>query len=872
MPFLPKKPLSRGWAAPLGASLALSLALESRAADTLTARAVLPAATFQAGPPSGSRLGTVPVNGQAVPFASQPVQGFSAALRLDDSTYKVMCDNGYGAMENSADFHLRVYTLRPRFKTKAGGPGTLEILGHFELRDPDRKIAFPITRHFSTDRVLTGADFDIESMQRAPDGSYWFGDEFGPFLLHTDSTGKLLAAPYPLPDFDHPGRQIRSPQNPNFEEATAVRIMNAVQNHSRLHGGAKVPVFSPWHVELDDGNPAVTHYARDSAGAAASGLARASNKLHNVKSVKDAGFPVVVWTVNDKPRMLELMKLGVNGIISDRPDLLRRAVLEFVADTANKAGDWLDSDSLLKVEKFDAQGHRGARNLRPENTIPAMEAALDHLMSTLELDLGLTQDSIPVLDHDPAIEAAKCRDASGLPYTVPVLIRNLTRDSLQKRFICDRITRDTAFQKNDTALSPVSLRYRDSLGLRHIYSIATLRQVFDFVKLYEYHYKTGAGASHPEAARRWKNAARVRFNIETKLNPRQQFEARTLPPAPFAEAVARVIFDKGMQERADVQSFDFRTLLHLQQHPTYKTLRTVYLFGDFPVYTDPNHADSDDGTNMQTENGMNTPWMGGLRWPYRDTRLSNPVRLGRSGGFEGMALSSDGQKLYPLLERTLSGLADSTFLLIHEFNLHLKQYAANQRFIYPLESKANFIGDFVMFNTTQGLVIERDGRQGPQAQHKVIYRITLQGPGQSVKKDTVADLLRLADPFGISATSEAGVHGTGSTFAFPFETIEDIFVIDAWHIGVLCDNNFPFSTGRRPGLDGQAKKPDDNEFILIKLDAPLGTLSSTSLRKSRERLVRLPAPSRIYNLRGQRLPVQGPQPLRKTLPGSFARP
>ena len=50
--------------------------------------------------------------------------------------------------------------------------------------------------------------------------------------------------------------------------------------------------------------------------------------------------------------------------------------------------------------------------------------------------------------------------------------------------------------------------------------------------------------------------------------------------------------------------------------------------------------------------------------------------------------------------------------------------------------------------------------------------------------------------------------GRGTTFAFPFTTIEDVIVFDRYHIGVLNDNNFPFSIGRHVG----SGKPDDNEF------------------------------------------------------------
>jgi glycerophosphoryl diester phosphodiesterase len=152
-----------------------------------------------------------------------------------------------------------------------------------------------------------------------------------------------------------------------------------------------------------------------------------SSDIFNVQSIQQAGYPIVTWTVNDKPRMLELMALGVNGIISDRPDLLRQAAEEFDANNDGTPGDFLDAEGLIDISKFDAQGHRGGRNLRPENTLPAMEVALDFLMSTLETDRGITADGVPVLDHDPHVQAAKCRfafDPTGTVYTEAIEVLN----------------------------------------------------------------------------------------------------------------------------------------------------------------------------------------------------------------------------------------------------------------------------------------------------------------------------------------------------------------------------------------------------------------------------------------------------------------
>ncbi|MEU5722651.1 esterase-like activity of phytase family protein [Micromonospora sp. NPDC047738] len=167
---------------------------------TLTGFAALPAETFvPASEPSGSLLGTAPINGVTPPFADQPVQGFSGILRNADGTFDALSDNGYGNKANSGDFVLRIHRIVPDIST-----GKVDVVGGINLTDPNALVPFPLTR---ADRVLTGADFDIESMVRVADGSYWIGDEFGPYLLHVDRVGRLLQAPIPLPG-------VRAPENP----------------------------------------------------------------------------------------------------------------------------------------------------------------------------------------------------------------------------------------------------------------------------------------------------------------------------------------------------------------------------------------------------------------------------------------------------------------------------------------------------------------------------------------------------------------------------------------------------------------------------------------------------------------------------------
>ncbi|MCY7401361.1 MAG: esterase-like activity of phytase family protein [Nocardioides sp.] len=182
---------------------------------TLEARATLSADYLADGPPSGALAS--PGNGRTGPFAGQVIPGFSAMVENKDGTFWAQPDNGFGTKGNSADFLLRLYKIDPQWETAGGGLGDITVERFISLRDPDRKVPFAIVNGATSTRLLTGADFDIESVAHAKDGTFWIGEEFGPFLLHVSADGKVLQAPVPFPDG-------KSPQNPDLTPGEQPRI------------------------------------------------------------------------------------------------------------------------------------------------------------------------------------------------------------------------------------------------------------------------------------------------------------------------------------------------------------------------------------------------------------------------------------------------------------------------------------------------------------------------------------------------------------------------------------------------------------------------------------------------------------------------
>ena len=348
-------------------------------------------------------------------------------------------------------------------------------------------------------------------------------------------------------------------------------LMTKAVAHAKQHGAA-VPVLSPIDLTV----------APDAFPKLGSRIPAGSPTVP-VAELERMGVRIYPWTTNDPEAMRAIIRSGVDGLISDRPDLLQKVLAEERA--ANPGG--------ARLKRFVVSAHRGGRGLRPENTLPSFESGLDQLATELETDTGVSTDGVSLISHDQFFNPQSCRHADGSPYTLEnrVHLRDISSTDAQKTFICDKLHSNFPDQKNDLALSPVTVAFAAKTGKPHPYAPTYAAELFHFVRFYVDYYTTGAGKGTPHAAERAANARTVRFNIETKLYPEdlpdsiKQMQEPGVPvalihnhtrePQAFVDALAGTIHREKMESRCVIQSFDFRTLLLVAEQ--YPKIPTSYL-------------------------------------------------------------------------------------------------------------------------------------------------------------------------------------------------------------------------------------------------------------------------------------------------------
>jgi glycerophosphoryl diester phosphodiesterase len=208
---------------------------------------------------------------------------------------------------------------------------------------------------------------------------------------------------------------------------------------------------------------------------------------------------------------------------------------------------------------FDVQGHRGARGLKPENTLPSFEAAIDVGVTTVETDLHLTRDGVPILSHDPFVTPRLCRllpEADGPEPASQPLIRTLTLDQL-RNYAADGNPDRHCFPSQDATVTPLAQMFGDQHRV-HPYTLPALADLLAFVQAYAGDLGRAAGKTPAQQ----ECARRLRFDLELKRVP---FHPEVIgdafdgcQPGLLEQRVVEVVQTAGVVERIIIRSFDHR--------------------------------------------------------------------------------------------------------------------------------------------------------------------------------------------------------------------------------------------------------------------------------------------------------------------------
>lgn len=185
--------------------------------------------------------------------------------------------------------------------------------------------------------------------------------------------------------------------------------------------------------------------------------------------------------------------------------------------------------ALSATHPIQVHGHRGARAMRPENTIPAFEYALTAGVDVLELDLGVTKDNKLVIIHDQMINPEICLDPNNKKITRPTPVNSLTLSEL-KTYDCGAL-KNSKFEKQ-----------KPEPGTR----VPSFDQFAQWLE------------THPNP-----RAKTVKLNVEMKSEESQP--ELSPDPATFAKLLISALKRHKLMSRTIIQSFDFRTLVEARK-------------------------------------------------------------------------------------------------------------------------------------------------------------------------------------------------------------------------------------------------------------------------------------------------------------------
>jgi glycerophosphoryl diester phosphodiesterase len=747
---------------------------------TLKGYASLPADTFAPGPKSGQGIEG---NGRKGPFIGQPVQGFSAVQFASENTFWFMPDNGYGAKGNSSDFLLRIYQVNPSFsglEPDGNGSVSVDFKNFIQLSDPNKKSPFKITNENTIDRLLTGADYDIESFNLAKDGTIWIGDEFGPYLLHFNGKGELLEAPIPTPNpvtlntlngqspivIGHRGSSGEQPEH------TIAAYKLAIARGADF--------IEPDLVVTKDG-VLIARHEPDITGTTDVSTRPEFASRKTTKMVD--GVAVTGWFAEDFT-LAEIKTL--------------RAVerLAFRSQAYNGLYEIPTLDEIIALVKETEKTTGQKIGIYPETKHPTYFSDQGYNTSQLLID-NLVKNKFTDPDRI-YIQSFEVGNLKALHNTIMPqagvdipLVQLLDADDVREDGSLIEI-KPYDFVKSGTNLTYGDLRTPDGLKEIATYAdgIGPWKRMIVSVKTVD---KNGDGKPDD-------------LNGDGTINDADKVTLAPTSLVADAHAAGLLVHPYTFRNEARYLASDYNGNPELELRQ-FIQLGVDGFFDDFPgtgdlvrdqfVSSVVRSPQNPDVLNAKT---INTP-IGPITQP------SAVANIGGSRGFEGMAINPDKTKLYPLLEGTVVGDPTGS-LRLYQFDLASGKYDGIVG-RYQLDNPSYAIGDMAVINANEYLVIERDNNQGDAAQFKKIFKIDLSQKDSNgfFAKQEVANLLNIRDFQDLDKDGN-------TTYKMPFVTIENVLVIDESTILVANDNNYPGSSGR-PG------RIDNNEIVILGLNEPL---------------------------------------------------
>jgi glycerophosphoryl diester phosphodiesterase len=191
----------------------------------------------------------------------------------------------------------------------------------------------------------------------------------------------------------------------------------------------------------------------------------------------------------------------------------------------------------IYTPKFDLQGHRGARGLRPENSIPAFMMALDSGVTTIEMDLAITKDKQIIVSHEPWMSAAICLQPNG----------TVIKEKEERKFNIYQMTYDQVTQFDCGSKVNERFPQQEKISLYKPLLADVIVAIEDHIKSFTQY--------------------EVDYNIEIKTSPEDDNKFHPAPEE-FSDLVFNLIDQYLPLSRVVIQSFDFRVLKYWhEKHP-----------------------------------------------------------------------------------------------------------------------------------------------------------------------------------------------------------------------------------------------------------------------------------------------------------------